>query len=143
GGQVVTTVDFNAPDLARHPRFADAWAAARTAELEPGDAIFIPSLWWHQVEALEDFNVLVNYWWSSVAEWIPTPMHALYHALWTIRDRPQAEKDAWREVFEYYVFGPAQLAREHLPEAARGPLAPIDEAMARRLRAMLLDKLNR
>ena len=143
GGQVVSTVDFGAPDFDRHPRFREAWEAARTAVLEPGDAIFIPSMWWHQVEGLDEFNVLVNYWWSSVPAHIPTPMHALYHALWTIRDRPQREKDAWREVFEYYVFGPADQAREHLPEAARGPLAPIDDTMARQLRAMLIGKLNR
>ncbi|HSD16187.1 MAG TPA: cupin-like domain-containing protein [Thermomonas sp.] len=143
GGQVVSTVDFAAPDLDRHPRFRDAWDAARSAVLEPGDAIFIPSMWWHQVEGLDDFNVLVNYWWSSVPAHVPTPMHALYHALWTLRDRPQREKDAWRHVFDYYVFGPVEQARDHLPEAARGPLAPIDDTMARQLRAMLLGKLNR
>lgn len=143
GGQVVSTVDFSAPDAARHPRFDEAWSAARTAVLEPGDAIFIPSMWWHQVEGLDDFNVLVNYWWGSMPAWIPTPMHALYHALWTIRDRPRHEKDAWRDVFEWYVFGPSAQAGEHLPEAARGPLAPIDETMARQLRAMLTGKLNR
>ena len=143
GGQVVSTVDFSAPDLERHPRFREAWAAARTAVLDPGDAIFIPSMWWHQVEALDEFNVLVNYWWSSVPAHVPTPMHALYHALWTLRDRPQCEKDAWREVFEYYVFGPSAQAREHLPEAARGPLAPIDDTMSRQLRALLIGKLNR
>ena len=95
------------------------------------------------MESLAPFNVLVNYWWSSMPDWIPTPMHALYHALWTIRDRPEREKRAWREVFDWYVFGPSAQAGDHLPEAARGPLAPIDERLARQLRAMLLDKLNR
>ena len=53
------------------------------------------------------------------------------------------EKQAWRNVFEYYVFGPPERAAEHLPDAARGPLAPIDDDMARTLRAMLISKLNR
>jgi hypothetical protein len=70
-------------------------------------------------------------------------MHALYHALWTIRDRPEREKQAWKQVFDYYVFGPASRAGEHLPEQARGLLGPIDDSKARRLRAMLIDKLNR
>ncbi|HTN40173.1 MAG TPA: cupin-like domain-containing protein, partial [Asticcacaulis sp.] len=40
-------------------------------------------------------------------------------------------------------FGPAETAGAHLPEHARGNLAPMDEMKARRLRAMLLNKLNR
>jgi hypothetical protein len=143
GGQAVSVVDFAAPDFTRYPRFHEAFAAHRSAVLEPGDAIFIPSMWWHHVEGLEAFNVLVNYWWSSVPAYIPTPMHALYHALWTIRDRPEREKNAWRQVFDWYVFGPGERAGEHLPAPARGMLGPIDEVLARQLRAMLIDKLNR
>ena len=67
-------------------------------------------MWWHHVQGLDAFNVLVNYWWSSMPAHIPTPMHALYHAIWTIRDRPEREKQAWREVFDYYVFGAAERA---------------------------------
>ncbi|MGO4222176.1 cupin-like domain-containing protein [Lysobacter sp. TAF61] len=143
GGQAVSVVDFADPDFERYPRFRDALEAGQSAVLEPGDAIFIPSLWWHHVQGLEPFNVLVNYWWNSAAAWIPTPMHALYHALWTIRDRPERERQAWREIFDYYVFGAADRAGDHLPEAARQVLGPIDETLARQLRAMLIGKLNR
>lgn len=143
GGQAVSVVDFANPDFVRHPCFRDALAAAQSALLAPGDAIFIPSMWWHHVEGLDAFNVLVNYWWSSMPAHIPTPMHALYHALWTIRDRPEREKQAWKQVFEHYVFGPADAAGAHLPEQARGLLGPVDETVARRLRAMLIGKLNR
>ena len=143
GGQAVSVVDFNAPDLERFPRFREALAVGQTVVLEPGDAIFIPSMWWHHVQGLDPFTVLVNYWWASMPAWIPTPMHALYHAIWALRDRPENEKQAWREVFEYYVFGPAGRAGEHLPEAARGFLGPFDEMTARRMRALLMGKLNR
>jgi len=63
--------------------------------------------------------------------------------LLSLRDRPEQEKRAWRAVFDYYVFGPADRAGAHLPEAARGNLGPMDEMKARRLRALLLRKLNR
>ncbi|MET0496704.1 MAG: cupin-like domain-containing protein [Steroidobacteraceae bacterium] len=143
GGQAISMVDFADPDIGRHPRFREALAAGQGADLEPGDAIFIPSLWWHHVEGLSAFNTLVNYWWSSSPAFIPTPMNALYHALWSIRDRPEREKQAWKQVFDYYVFGPAELAGEHIPERARGVLGPIDDARARQMRAMLINLLNR
>lgn len=143
GGQAISLVDFADPDLTRFPRFRDAIAAGCSAVLEPGDAIFIPSMWWHHVEGLSPFNTLVNYWWTTSPDFVPTPLNALYHAMWSIRDRPAAEKEAWRAVFEYYVFGPSTGAAEHIPEQARGVLGPIDDKQARFIRAMLINKLNR
>jgi hypothetical protein len=142
-GQVVTMVDFRAPDLDRYPRFREAMAAAQVAELEPGDVLFYPALWWHQVEALDPFNAMINYWWNPAPAWIDTPQTTLLHALLSLRDRPEGEKRAWRALFDYYVFGPAERAGEHLPQHARGALAPMDETTARRLRAQLLHRLNR
>jgi hypothetical protein len=143
GGQAVSTVDFRDPDFDRFPNFRAALAAGLSAELGPGDAIFIPSMWWHHVEGLSPFNTLVNYWWSSAPLHTPTPMNAMYHAMWTIRDLPEREKLAWKNVFEYYVFGPAERARAHLPGKAHGMLGPVDDARARQIRAMLINKLNR
>ena len=67
-------VDPAAPDLARYPRFAQALAAGEVAELEPGDALFYPALWWHQVEARDGFNIMMNYWWDAVPDFIDMPM---------------------------------------------------------------------
>jgi len=143
GGQVVTMVDLRDPDFERFPRFREAAAAALVAELEPGDVLFYPALWWHQVDALDPFNAMVNYWWNPAPAWMDTPQNTLLHALLSLRDRPDSEKHAWRALFDYYVFGPAECAAEHLPEHAQGNLAPLDEAKARRLRAQLLNRLNR
>ena len=121
----------------------EALAAAQVAELEPGDALFYPAMWWHQVNALEPFNVMVNYWWTTSPPHMDTPQNTLLHALLSLRDRPEPEKRAWRAMFDYYVFGPADRAGAHLPEAARGNLGPLDETKARRLRALLLQRLNR
>ncbi|MBO9713739.1 cupin-like domain-containing protein [Sphingomonas sp.] len=143
GGQVVSMVDFCDPDFDQYPRFRDALAAARVAELEPGDILFYPALWWHHVEALAPFNVLINYWWNTSPRFMDTPQNTLLHAMLSLRDRPEPEKAAWKALFDYYVFGPADLAAAHLPEHAHGPLGPLDEVKARRLRAQLLNKLNR
>ena len=143
GGQVVSMVNFADPNLERHPGFAEAREAGQVAELEPGDVLFYPALWWHHVEALEAFNVMVNYWWNPSPAFIDTPMNTLLHGLLSLRDRPEAEKAAWRALFDYYVFGPADRAGAHLPEHAQGELAPLDAAKARRLRAKLLNRLNR
>lgn len=61
----ISLVDFQWPDFDRFPRFRQALAAASVIDLEPGDALYIPTLWWHHVESLGRFNVLVNYWWRS------------------------------------------------------------------------------
>lgn len=143
GGQVVSLVDFDRPDFERFPRFRQAMAAAQVAELEPGDVLIYPALWWHQVEALEPFNVLVNYWWNVSPAFMDTPQTTLMHALLSLRDRPAHEKAGWKALFDYYVFGPADRPAAHLPPAAQGPLGPLDEARARRLRAQLLNRLNR
>jgi len=143
GGQVVTMTDIHAPDFTRFPKLREALAAAQVAEMEPGDALFYPALWWHQVEALESFNVMINYWWNTSPAWMDSPQNTLLHALLSLRDRSEQEKRAWRAMFDYYVFGAADKAAAHLPPAARGNLAPLDEDMARRLRARLLERLNR
>lgn len=64
-GARISMVHVTAPDLDRYPRYAQALERAQVAELAPGDAIFIPRNWYHHVEALERFNVLVNYWWDA------------------------------------------------------------------------------
>jgi hypothetical protein len=143
GGQVLTMADINAPDFERFPGLGEALAAGEVADLEPGDVLFYPTMWWHEVEALDDFNVMVNYWWNTSPDYLDTPQNTLLHALLSLRDRPEQEKRAWRSVFDYYVFGPAERAAEHLPEAARGNLGTMDELKARRLRAYLLQRLNR
>ena len=66
-GARISMVHVTAPDLDRYPRFASALEVAQEAELSPGDAMFIPRDWYHHVEAIDRFNVLVNYWWDAAA----------------------------------------------------------------------------
>ncbi len=143
GGQVITMVDLKNPDFERFPRVRQALDAAVVVDLEPGDAVYYPSMWWHQVEALSPFNIMINFWWLTAPAHMGNPMDIVMHAMLGLRDRPEAEKQAWREVFDYYVFGSPETPREHLPPSAQGALADLDNNMVRRLRALVKNKLNR
>ena len=142
-GRAVSMVDLLAPDFAKYPRFSEALSHAQVAELGPGDALYIPSMWYHHVEGLEPFNVLVNYWWRETPRFLGQPQEALNHAIMSIRDLPDDQKAHWRELFEYYVFGDAAQAGEHIPEEARGVLAPMTAESAGRIRAFLLRQLSK
>ncbi|MCW9080573.1 MAG: cupin-like domain-containing protein [Colwellia sp.] len=143
GGQVVTLADLSKPDFSRFPRLKDAMENAYVADLEPGDGLYYPSMWWHEVEAFARFNVMVNYWWMEAAPYLGSPMDALMHAMMSVRDRSPNEKAAWKALFDYYIFGDSEKVRAHLPPESYDALATLDEDQARRLGAMLRNNLNR
>jgi hypothetical protein len=142
-GQPVSLVDIRDPDLNRFPRFAEALEVAEVAELEPGDAVYVPALWWHHVEALADFNVLVNYWWREVPEFFDSPSASLLHCLLTIKSLPLEQRVRWKAVFDYLIFQTAAPALEHLPPEARGLFGELTGPKADRIRAMLIKSLSR
>jgi hypothetical protein len=135
-GTPVSMVDPEAPDLERYPRYAEAWAHAQQATLEPGDALYLPYAWWHGVEALEPLSILVNYWWNEAPEGSGGGYDALLHALLSYRHLPADERAVWRMMFEHYVFGDSDPAA-HLPPHAKGILGPPSPRMFAQMRAML------
>lgn len=141
-GQPISLVDFSAPDFERFPRFAQALEAALVAELAPGDAIFIPSMWFHHIEALSPVNLLINAWWRQTPGYVDSPLNALHLALMTMRNLPDKERRIWQAHFDHFVFSADDGTWAHIPEAARGLLAP-DEVTTRRARAQLLSNLKR
>jgi len=142
-GQAISLVDFARPDFAKFPKFAAALQQAQVAELGPGDAIFIPSMWWHHIESLEALNVLVNYWWRQSPAFMDSPMNALMLAILTVRDLPPEQLKAWQNLFRHYVFEADERTLAHIPPQARRVLGPLDADSARELRARLLQRLNR
>ena len=142
-GQAISLVDFARPDFTKFPQFAAALQHAQVAELGPGDAIFIPSMWWHHIESLDALNVLVNYWWRRSPAFMDSPMSALMLAILTVRDLPPEQLKAWQNLFRHYVFEADERTAAHIPPQARRVLAPLDAESARELRARLLQRLNR
>jgi hypothetical protein len=142
-GQPISLVDFSAPDFERFPRFARALDAAETAELEPGDAIFIPSMWFHHIEGLEPINLLINAWWRQTPQHVDSPLITLQHALLSLRHLPEKERRIWLHHFKHFVFEADESTWAHIPPEARGLLGPVDEEFSRRMRAYLTHQLKR
>jgi hypothetical protein len=144
-GAPMSLVQLHAPDFARFPRFRQALAAARRVELSPGDALFIPPLWWHNVESLEPLNVWVNYWWlaSGAALGADSGYDSLLHAILNIRTLPESTRTAWAALFAHYVFGPRAGVTEHIVPERRGILGELSAADEERWRALLAQRLKK
>lgn len=143
-GQPISLVDFRKPDFDRHPRFAEALEHAEVAELQPGDALYMPSLWIHHVESLDPFGAMVNFWWRDAPAHMGAPIFSLLHGLLTLRDLPHNERQAWRAIFDHYLFRPDDLdPMAHIPQDAQGLFAPMTPDIHRRLKATLMGPLSR
>lgn len=122
-GPPVSMVDLEQPDLARYPRFAEALDHALVADLEPGDAIYIPAIWWHNVRADAPFNVMMNYWWGDPDA--GSALNALILAIKAVRDLAPEHRGAWRHWFDRFVFDDdASSIALHLPAHAQGYAGP-------------------
>ena len=142
-GQAISLVDTRAPDLDRFPLYAEAMAAAEIAELEAGDALYLPTLWWHGVESLTAFGVLVNYWWRDVPAYFESGFHSLLHCALSVKDLPAPQRAAWKVIFDHLIFQTDGPPLDHLPKAARGLFGELTAGTAARIRAYLAKTLER
>jgi hypothetical protein len=123
----------------RYPRLKDALAQAQVAVLEPGDAIYMPPLWWHHVASLERLNALVNYWWRSAAfpgHVAEPPQDALMHCILALKSLPPAERAAWKTLLDHYVFADEDPAA-HIPPALRSVLGPLTPELVAKLKRLI------
>ena len=141
-GTPVSMVHVTDTDLERYPRFAAALEQALVADLAPGDGLFIPYHWYHHVEAFAPLNILVNYWWNDARTDLGSPWDALMHAMMSLRALPQDQREAWRAMFETYVFQAHGDAAAHLPDHARGILAADTPADIAAMRQSILRNLG-
>lgn len=144
-GTPASAVDPEAPNLEHFPRAADAMAQARAAELGPGDAIYIPHMWWHHVRSLDDLSILVNYWWDEAPEPQPglAPINAFIHALLSFESVPQEHRAAWQAMFDHFVFHADGDPNAHIPEEKRGIRGKLSDDAKTRLRRTLGQMMGR
>ena len=143
-GAPVSMVNLAEPDFEKFPKFKQALNYALVAELEPGDALYIPTLWWHHVEALSEINMLVNYWsgGSIMNNQTPVPMDAMLLAIMTIRELPEAQRKAWKSFFDYQVFDHKPQQNQHIPEQIKGVLASLTDEKRLAIKQWLLSQLH-
>ncbi|HWA31166.1 MAG TPA: cupin-like domain-containing protein [Rhizomicrobium sp.] len=138
-GQPVSLAASSEPDDAKYPLFKDIRGKALVAELAPGDALYLPKLWWHKVEATAPFNGLINYWWDGFAAGPDAPYTGLLLSMIAIAERPARERAAWKAFFDHYVFRTNGHPLAHLPPERHGILGPLRDNYGKiRLRIMQL-----
>lgn len=145
-GAPVSLVNLHDPDFERYPLFKTALENSYSAELYPGDAIFIPMLWWHHVDSLEKVNGLMNYWWngSAAKEAIqPTPLDSLNMAMLAMRKLTPLQRNAWRAMFDHYLFKQGVDPASYIPEHVHYAIGEITPHAEKTLKDHVIERLKK
>jgi hypothetical protein len=121
-GRAISLASLEEPDFEKYPRLRDAIAHAQMAEMEPGDALYLPRYWWHHVQSLDRFNVLINYWWGTPPNPLENPVTCFNMALLALKDLPAPERDYWKAMFSDYIFSADKASIAHIPAKHQGGL---------------------
>lgn len=138
-GRPISVADLDAPDFEAFPRLRQAFERAQAVTLEPGDALFIPRYWWHQVTAEGPVGMLVNFWWGAYANPLEDPAVAFNQALACMAGLNETDRAYWQRMFRQHIADPRPDDFAHLPPEARrlgeaerrGLLAELDSVMRR------------
>ncbi|MHB8283917.1 MAG: cupin-like domain-containing protein [Caulobacteraceae bacterium] len=141
-GQPVSLAASAPTGATDYPRFDAVLGRALVVELDPGDALYLPKLWWHQVEATGAMNGLVNYWWDGFSAGPDAPYAALLLTMIAIAERPAPERQAWKAFFDHYAFRSAGHPLAHLPAERHGILGPLKPSNYGRIRARVMQMLR-
>lgn len=145
-GAPSSLVDLNNPDFEHYPLFKNALAEAYSTELAPGDAIFVPMLWWQHVESLEKVNAILNYRWngsSAPTAVSPSVIDSLNIALLAMRGLPVKQREAWRCMFDHYVFNQDIDPRTYIPEHQHQILGDLSTENVRIIKSHFISRLQK
>lgn len=144
-GAPISMVDLSSPDFDQYPRFKDALLSAQVAELEPGDVLYIPTLWWHHVESLSALNILINYWWGgSLGDDAnkASPFDSLLHLLLTLKQLPEHQRKHWQAFFNHFAFHADGNPTSHLPAGHNGILGVLSTSRENNIKNWLAEQLK-
>jgi hypothetical protein len=142
GAPVSLAASADAAEEGRYPLFEQIREEALRVDLEAGDALYLPKLWWHKVESLAPLNGLVNYWWDAFSAGPDAPYTSMLLAMIAIAERPAAERQAWKAFFDHYVFRSEGHPLAHLPPEQHGLLGPLKPENYARIRARVMHMLR-
>ena len=136
-GRAISLASLEEPDFERFPRLREAIGHAQIAEMEPGDALYVPKYWWHHVQSHAPFNILINYWWGNSANTADNPMAAFLAGLVALKDLSDADRRYWKAMFDLYIFRSEGDAIGHIPPNLQGSLGrPTPQTRANLIRAL-------
>lgn len=145
-GAPTSLVDLNAPDFTRFPNYKYALQNAYSVTLGPGDAIFIPLLWWHHIESLSKVNALMNYWWNgshSPEYKSPSVIDSLNLAILAMHDLNQQQRNAWLQMFDHYLFQQGVSVQTYIPKQQQHLLGALTDKQVSDERRKLIKKFSK
>ena len=142
GAPVSLAASADGPQDGDFPLFEEIRQQALRLELEAGDALYLPKLWWHKVESLAPLNGLVNYWWDAFSAGPDAPYTSMLLAMIAIAERPAAERQAWKAFFDHDVFRTRGHPLAHVPAEQHGLLGPLKPENYARIRARVMHMLR-
>ncbi len=125
GGVPISLANIEEPDFEKFPKLKTALEYGQIAEMEAGDALFIPYMWWHHVQSRGPFNVLLNYWWNNSLN-APNPYIGLMTAIACYKSMPKDQKLVWQNMLSHFAFENNGPSTDHIPEVNRGILGSQD-----------------
>ena len=72
-----------------------------------------------------------------------SPSNALMHCLLNMKDLDPQVLQAWRAIFEHFVFNSDPQRLEHIPEQRRGALGAMSPEEVRRFKDVLIAQLQK
>jgi lysine-specific demethylase 8 len=85
-------------DEAVHPGFTNHDVGE--VVVAPGDLLYVPIFWWHEVHSLDQLSISLSYWWGSVA----TEQHdAAVRVLTSLAEQYEQLSPEWKKFCEFFI----------------------------------------